>query len=59
MTDLFGKVDTEKVKRSIYKVSEHIETIRNNCNLFNLDTIVKNLKRRRTKSKKLKEIIFD
>lgn len=37
----------------------NIETIRNNCNLYNLDTIVENLKTRRSKSKKLKEIIFD
>lgn len=31
----------------------NIETIKNNCNLYNLDTIVKNLKIRRSKSKKL------
>lgn len=37
----------------------NVETISNKSNLYNLDTIVKNLKVRRLKSKKLKEIIFD
>ena len=37
----------------------NVETISNKNSLYNLDTIVKNLKVRRLKSKKLKEIIFD
>lgn len=41
MTDLFGKVDTEKVKRSIYKVSEHIEMIGSNLGLANAELNVR------------------
>lgn len=38
---------------------DNVEMVKSSCNLYNVDTIVKNLKIRRSKSKKLKEIIFD
>lgn len=41
MTDLFGKVDTEKVKHSIYKVAEHIEMIGSNLGLTNAELKVR------------------